>query len=82
MLRDPPWNACKRRPLRVGYISPDLFTHSVSYFAEAPLSQHRTPSKHGPSIGRVQHVVYCCTPKPDAKTKKLRAAVEGAGGLW
>lgn len=28
------------RCLTVGYISPDLFTHSVSYFAEAPLSHH------------------------------------------
>jgi hypothetical protein len=37
------------RPLRVGYISPDLFTHSVSYFVEVPLSHHRTPLKHGAS---------------------------------
>ena len=29
------------RPLVVGYVSPDFFTHSVSYFAEAPLSKHR-----------------------------------------
>ena len=28
------------RPLGVGYVSPDLFTHSVSYFAEAPLAHH------------------------------------------
>ena len=28
------------RPLVVGYMSPDLFTHSVSYFAEAPLALH------------------------------------------
>ena len=32
------------RPLVVGYVSPDLFTHSVSYFAEAPLSHHK-PSR-------------------------------------
>jgi predicted O-linked N-acetylglucosamine transferase (SPINDLY family) len=25
------------RPLRVGFVSPDFFTHSVSYFIEAPL---------------------------------------------
>jgi len=30
------------RCLTVGYISPDLFTHSVSYFAEAPLSHHNS----------------------------------------
>lgn len=28
------------RKLRVGYLSPDLYRHSVSYFAEAPLSHH------------------------------------------
>lgn len=28
------------RQLVVGYISPDFFTHSVSYFAEAPLTHH------------------------------------------
>ena len=30
------------RCLTVGYISPDLVTHSVSYFAEAPLTHHNT----------------------------------------
>ena len=30
------------RCLTVGYVSPDLFTHSVSYFAEAPLTHHDT----------------------------------------
>lgn len=30
------------RPLVVGYVSPDLFTHSVSYFAEAPLTHHQS----------------------------------------
>ena len=33
------------RPLVVGYVSPDLFTHSVSYFAEAPLALHN-PARH------------------------------------
>lgn len=28
------------RPLVIGYVSPDYFTHSVSYFIEAPLSYH------------------------------------------
>ena len=28
------------RRLTVGYLSPDFFTHSVSYFAEAPLTHH------------------------------------------
>ena len=28
------------RPLVIGYVSPDYFTHSVSYFIEAPLVHH------------------------------------------
>jgi hypothetical protein len=28
------------RPLVIGYVSPDFFTHSVSYFIEAPLAYH------------------------------------------
>ena len=28
------------RPLVIGYVSPDFFTHSVSYFIEAPLVYH------------------------------------------
>lgn len=36
-------------------MSPDLFTHSVSYFAEAPLAHH--------SSTRVRHIVYSCVPK-------------------
>ena len=61
-------------PLTVGYISPDLFTHSVSYFAEAPLRHHH-PSK-------VKHIVYNCSPRGDSKTEMLRAATEGSGGIW
>ncbi|CAK0734281.1 hypothetical protein CVIRNUC_000409 [Coccomyxa viridis] len=62
------------RCLTVGYVSPDLFTHSVSYFAEAPLTHHDT--------SRVRHIVYSCVPRPDAKTARLRGAVEAAGGAW
>lgn len=28
------------RPITIGYVSPDYFTHSVSYFIEAPLTFH------------------------------------------
>lgn len=41
--------------MQVGYISPDLYTHSVSYFAEAPLACH--------NAARVHHIVYNCSPK-------------------
>ncbi|DBB07852.1 TPA: hypothetical protein ACH3X3_009255 [Trebouxia sp. C0006] len=61
-------------PLVVGYISPDLFTHSVSYFAEAPLRHHHASA--------VKHIVYNCSPRGDSKTEMLRGATEGAGGVW
>jgi predicted O-linked N-acetylglucosamine transferase (SPINDLY family) len=36
------WSNTKHpdRTLVIGYISPDYFTHSVSYFVEAPLLYH------------------------------------------
>lgn len=34
------WPPLAGRRLRVGYLSPDLYRHSVSYFAEAPLRHH------------------------------------------
>jgi hypothetical protein len=55
--------------LQVGYVSPDMFTHSVSYFAEAPLGAHRS--------SRVKLYVYSCVGKPDAKTARLQAKVGG-----
>ena len=61
---------------QVGYVSPDMFTHSVSYFAEAPLGFHNP--------ARVKLFVYSCVGKPDAKTARLQAKVslgwaEGCG---
>lgn len=61
-------------PLVVGYISPDLFTHSVSYFAQAPLRHHHS--------SRVKHIVYNCSPRGDSKTQMLKGATEAAGGVW
>ena len=60
--------------LLVGYLSPDLFTHSVSYFAEAPLRHHHT--------SKVKHIVYNCSPRGDSKTEMLKDATEAAGGVW
>ncbi len=31
---------------------------------------------------RVRHIVYSCVPRGDAKTVRLRTAVEAVGGLW
>jgi len=70
----PPAAAAVLRPLRVGYVSPDLFTHSVSYFAEAPLSHHNAAA--------VSVVVYDSTPRRDVKSRRLRQQTEAAGGVW
>ncbi|KAE8671657.1 putative UDP-N-acetylglucosamine--peptide N-acetylglucosaminyltransferase SPINDLY [Hibiscus syriacus] len=62
------------RPLVIGYISPDYFTHSVSYFIEAPLIYH--------DYGNYQVVVYSAVVKADAKTIRFRERVMKKGGLW
>lgn len=61
-------------PLVIGYVTPDLFTHSVSYFAQAPLQHHHAAA--------VKHIVYSCVPRGDSKTQMLKVATEKAGGLW
>ncbi|KAH7680764.1 Protein O-GlcNAc transferase protein [Dioscorea alata] len=64
----------KERPLIIGYVSPDYFTHSVSYFIEAPLLYH--------DYTRYKVVVYSAVVKADAKTNKFRDRVLKKGGLW
>ncbi|KAJ0976699.1 hypothetical protein J5N97_012173 [Dioscorea zingiberensis] len=64
----------KERPLIIGYVSPDYFTHSVSYFIEAPLLHH--------DYSRYKVVVYSAVVKADAKTHKFRDRVLKRGGLW
>ncbi|KAE8681865.1 putative UDP-N-acetylglucosamine--peptide N-acetylglucosaminyltransferase SPINDLY [Hibiscus syriacus] len=62
------------RPLVIGYISSDYFTHSVSYFIEGPLIYH--------DYGNYQVVVYSAVVKADAKTIRFRERVMKKGGLW
>ncbi|EXB54601.1 putative UDP-N-acetylglucosamine--peptide N-acetylglucosaminyltransferase SPINDLY [Morus notabilis] len=62
------------RPLVIGYISPDYFTHSVSYFIEAPLSHH--------DYANYKVVVYSAVVKGDAKTTRFRDKVLKKGGIW
>ena len=61
-------------PLVVGYISPDFFVHSVSYFIEAPLRCH--------DPARVRVVVYSATARQDGKTAMFRSLAEEKGWLW
>ncbi|XP_076926400.1 putative UDP-N-acetylglucosamine--peptide N-acetylglucosaminyltransferase SPINDLY [Bidens hawaiensis] len=62
------------RPLVIGYVSPDYFTHSVSYFIEAPLLYH--------DYVNYKVVVYSAVVKADAKTNKFRDRVLKGGGIW
>ncbi|KAM7265773.1 hypothetical protein ACFE04_003456 [Oxalis oulophora] len=67
-LKDP------ERPLVIGYVSPDYFTHSVSYFIEAPLAYH--------DYANYKVVVYSAVVKADAKTNRFRDKVLKKGGVW
>ncbi|GJX07322.1 probable UDP-N-acetylglucosamine--peptide N-acetylglucosaminyltransferase SPINDLY [Tanacetum coccineum] len=62
------------RPLVIGYISPNYFTHFVSYFIEAPLIYH--------DYVNYKVVVYSAVVKADAKTMKFRDRVLKRGGMW
>ncbi|XP_050227052.1 probable UDP-N-acetylglucosamine--peptide N-acetylglucosaminyltransferase SPINDLY [Mercurialis annua] len=62
------------RPLSIGYVSPDFFTHSVSYFIEAPLVYH--------DYANYKVVVYSAVVKADAKTIRFRDKVLKKGGIW
>ncbi|VAI43453.1 unnamed protein product [Triticum turgidum subsp. durum] len=62
------------RPLVIGYVSPDFFTHSVSYFVEAPLTHH--------DYTNCKVVVYSGVVKADAKTLRFKDKVLKKGGVW
>nr|XP_017247265.1 PREDICTED: probable UDP-N-acetylglucosamine--peptide N-acetylglucosaminyltransferase SPINDLY isoform X2 [Daucus carota subsp. sativus] len=62
------------RPLVIGYVSPDYFTHSVSYFIEVPLIFH--------DYANYKVVVYSAVVKADAKTNRFRDRVLRKGGIW
>ncbi|KAL2250806.1 probable UDP-N-acetylglucosamine--peptide N-acetylglucosaminyltransferase SPINDLY [Sesamum indicum] len=70
------WDNIKdpERPLVIGYVSPDYFTHSVSYFIEAPLIYH--------DYANYKVVVYSAVVKADAKTNRFRERVLKNGGTW
>ena len=51
-------------PLRIGYISPDFWTHSVAYFIEPVLAAH--------DPGAVHVTCFSDVTEPDATTERLR----------
>lgn len=61
-----------RRKLRIGYISPDFFQHSVSFFAQA-LLEHRTQDMF-------DVILYSNTTREDDKTELFKTMVPE--GCW
>lgn len=57
------------RTLRIGYVSPDFREHSVSYFLEPLLANHRRES--------FEPFCYAEVAKPDAVTERLKALSAG-----
>ena len=51
------------RPLRVGYLSPDIRTHSVAYFLEAILDAH--------DRSRIEPFAYVQVVRPDTVTERM-----------
>jgi protein O-GlcNAc transferase len=56
------------RKLRVGFLSPDLFDHSVAYFLRSVLE--------GRDRERIEAVVYNLTARSDAMTQTLRSGAD------
>jgi protein O-GlcNAc transferase len=56
------------RRLRIGYVSPDFWTHSVANFVTAPLRHHDRAAFHVSCYSDVL--------KPDDTTRKLRALAD------
>ena len=64
-------DAAEGRRLRIGYISPDLCSHSVSHFIGPVLAHHDRAA--------VEVSVYADVDEPDNVTRQLRRFAEAAG---
>lgn len=62
------------RPLRVGYISPDLHKHSIAYFL-LPLLERHDPNS-------IAFTLYRTGTKSDAFTERFRRLAETAPNAW
>lgn len=60
--------------IRIGYVSPDFFIHSVSFFAEVPITKFDSDA--------FDVYIYSACATPDAKTRRLKMLVEKRGGTW
>ncbi len=61
-------DADPERRLRIGYVSPDLHSHSVAYFIEGVLAAHNR--------GQVELFCYSDTDQPDDVTARLRGLAD------
>lgn len=68
--RAPSLSPAMSRPLRIGYVSPDLRAHSVAFFIAPLLAAH--------DRDRVHVTCYASVARPDAVTGRLRAR----GDAW
>lgn len=65
-------SAASTRPLRVGFVSPDLRRHSVSYFL-LPILMHRgAASAANPNALKVEYICYSATNGSDDMTGRLK----------
>ena len=62
------------RPLRVGYVSPDLREHPVAHFLMPILSNHR--------LSQVEAVLFSDVPRPDDTTRRLKTLATGWIDTW
>jgi predicted O-linked N-acetylglucosamine transferase (SPINDLY family) len=58
----------EKRRLRIGYVSPDLKSHSVAYFFEPVLAYHNSEN--------VEIFCYANVKRPDNTTRRLQAATD------
>jgi len=68
-LKLPPRNTDPDRPLRIGYVSPDLRKHPVARFLEPVFTHHDRE--------RYKIFAYAEVARPDAMTEKLRSYTHG-----
>uniref|UniRef100_A0A0G4GCR3 protein O-GlcNAc transferase n=1 Tax=Chromera velia CCMP2878 TaxID=1169474 RepID=A0A0G4GCR3_9ALVE len=66
--------ASPQRRKRIGYVSADLFTHSVSYFVQSVFEFH--------DRSRFEVFVYSGTRRADEKTQFLQSLLGNGRGFW
>lgn len=71
---DPGHDRDPDRRLRIGYLSPDLQTHSVGFFIEPLIEAH--------GRGAIEVTCYASVEQPDAVTARIRANADRWRDIW